>query len=42
MSELKKLSHKSSKKTLKDFFGALPDTFGDPLAYQKKVRNEWE
>jgi hypothetical protein len=32
---------KEKKKTLADFYGSLPNTFGDGLAYQKKVRNEW-
>ncbi len=41
---LEKLSKKLAKqnpKSLKDYFGKLPDTFGDGLEYQKKVRNEW-
>lgn len=29
------------KKTLADFFGAEPQE-SNPLAYQKKVRNEWK
>ncbi|MBY0433159.1 MAG: hypothetical protein K2U26_03525 [Cyclobacteriaceae bacterium] len=29
------------KKKIADFFGALPDTFGDGLTYQKKLRDEW-
>ena len=32
---------KPSKKTLADFYGALPHAFEDGLTYQKKVRNEW-
>jgi hypothetical protein len=28
-------------KTLADFYGSLPDTFGDGLTYQKKIRDEW-
>lgn len=42
---LERLSKKSSKqksKTLKDYFGKLPGSFGDGLEYQKKVRNEWQ
>jgi len=42
MRELSELSQKGSGKVLKDFFGALPDTFRDPLSYQKQIRNEWE
>jgi hypothetical protein len=30
------------KESLKDYFGRLPDTFGDGLEYQKKARNEWK
>lgn len=38
-----KLLHdpKKKKKTLADFYGKLSGTFGDGLAYQKNVRNEW-
>ena len=40
--ELGNLSEKQSRKTLKDYFGALPSVFGDALTYQKPLRNEWE
>jgi len=30
------------KESLKDYFGRLPDAFGDGLEYQKKARNEWK
>jgi len=36
------LQSKAPKKSLRDFYGKLPDAFPDGLAYQKKVRNEWE
>ena len=29
------------KKKLSDFYGKMPNVFGDGLSYQKKVRNEW-
>jgi hypothetical protein len=32
----------SSKPSLKKFYGQLPGTYGDGLAYQKKMRNEWD
>lgn len=40
---LEKLSiaRKKKKKKLSDFYGKLPGAYGDPLAYQKKVRDEW-
>lgn len=34
-------SSKKKKKTLADFYGKMPGAFGDPLAYQKKLRDEW-
>lgn len=40
--ELDELAIKKSGKKLFDYFGALPDTFGDPLKFQKEVRSEWE
>lgn len=41
---IRQLQLKKNKKPkkLSDFLGALPNTFGDPLAYQKKVRSEWD
>lgn len=33
---------KKGKKTLTDFYGKLKGVYGDGLAYQKKVRNEWD
>jgi hypothetical protein len=38
---LKKLP-KSKKKSLTSFYGKLKGSFGDGLAYQKKVRDEWD
>ena len=39
--ELKKLK-KTNKKSLSSFYGKLKGAFGDGLAYQKKIRNEWD
>lgn len=33
---------KRKAKTLASFYGKLPNTFGDGVAYQKAVRNEWQ
>lgn len=30
------------KPSLKKFYGQLPGAYGDGLAYQKKMRNEWD
>ncbi|GIL23924.1 MAG: hypothetical protein BroJett042_24370 [Bacteroidota bacterium] len=30
-----------NKKTIADFYGALPSTYGDGLTYQKQLRDEW-
>lgn len=40
---LKKLSRarKKKKKKLSDFYGKMPGSYGDPLAYQKSIRDEW-
>ena len=38
---LKKLP-KSAKKDLSSFYGKLKGAFGDGLAYQKAIRNEWD
>jgi hypothetical protein len=39
---LKSSGERQKKKlTLRDFYGALKDTYGDALAYQKKIRDEW-
>jgi len=32
---------RQNKKKLSDFYGALPDTYGDGLNYQIKGRIEW-
>ena len=37
-----KISKGENKKGLLDFFGALKNSFGDGLEYQKKIRNEWD
>jgi hypothetical protein len=33
---------KHKKKNLSSFYGKLKGAFGDGLAYQKKVRDEWD
>jgi hypothetical protein len=38
---IRKLAPKKKKKKLIDFLGKLPGAYGEGLAYQKKVRNEW-
>lgn len=38
---LKKLP-RSKKKTLGSFYGKLKGAFGDGMAYQKKIRDEWD
>jgi len=38
---LKKLT-KSKKKNLSGFYGKLKGAFGDGMAYQKKMRDEWD
>ncbi len=42
LSKLKNSNAKKKTKTLMDFYGKLPDAFGDGMAYQKKIRNEWQ
>jgi hypothetical protein len=37
---LKKLK-KTKKKSLANFYGKLKGSFGDGMAYQKKIRDEW-
>ncbi len=37
-----KLNQPEKGQGLHAFFGKLKGTFGDGLAYQKKVRNEWD
>ena len=32
---------KKGKRTLSDFYGKLPNVFGDGMTYQKKIRNAW-
>lgn len=34
-------SRGKKKKKLSDFYGKMPGSYGDGLAYQKKLRNEW-
>ncbi len=34
-------TNKRKKKSLSDFYGKLPGAYGNPLTYQKKLRNEW-
>ncbi|MEO8886296.1 MAG: hypothetical protein ABI367_09555 [Mucilaginibacter sp.] len=38
---LKKLP-KTKRKSLSSFYGRLKGAFGDGLAYQKAIRNEWD
>jgi hypothetical protein len=33
---------KRKAKTLASFYGKLPKTYGDGVAFQKAVRNEWQ
>jgi hypothetical protein len=33
---------KQKKKSLTSFYGKLKGAFGDGLAYQKRVRDEWD
>jgi hypothetical protein len=42
--ELDRLSSNKVKhrKSFASYYGALPNTYGDGLAYQKKQRDEWE
>jgi hypothetical protein len=35
-------SRSKGKKKLSDFYGKMPNVYGDGLAYQKKIRNEWK
>ncbi len=35
------LARKKSNAKLGDFYGKLPGVFGDGLAYQKRLRDEW-
>ncbi len=42
ITELLKKLKSSNKKGLKDFYGKLKGVFGDGLAYQKRIRNEWD
>ena len=40
---LRKLAKsKVAKKKISDFYGALPTSYGDGLAYQLEQRNEWK
>ncbi len=41
LDKLVKARNKQPKKTLADFYGKMPGVYGDGLAYQKKVRDEW-
>lgn len=38
---LTRKSKKKTSKTIADFYGKLKGAYGDGLAYQKKLRNEW-
>jgi len=40
---LEKLANKRKKKSKKllDFYGKMKGAYGDPLEYQKKIRDEW-
>ncbi len=39
---LNKKNRRKKSKSLTDFYGKLPGTYGDGLGYQKKIRNEWQ
>lgn len=39
---VKRLAKKANKAALADFYGKLKGNFGDGLAYQKKIRDEWD
>ncbi len=39
---LKKIEANSKKLKVKYFFGKMKGKFGDGLAYQQKLRNEWD
>jgi hypothetical protein len=41
LDKLKKKNNKKGKKTIADFYGKMPNAYGDGLAYQKKLRDEW-
>lgn len=30
------------KKSMRKRYGSMPGVFGDPLAYQKMIRSEWD
>ena len=38
---VKRFAKKTNKPALADFHGKLKGKFGDGLAYQKKLRDEW-
>ncbi len=42
LKQLKKTEKPTEKRKLSDFFGTMKGIFGDGLAYQKKVRSEWD
>ncbi len=42
LTDLAKKIRKKKGKTIADFYGKLSGTFGDGLAYQKQIRNEWQ
>jgi len=39
---VKRLSKKTQKPGLSDFYGKLKGKFGDGLNYQKEIRNDWD
>jgi hypothetical protein len=41
LSMLEKKKQAPKTKSLAEFFGKMPDVFGDGLTYQKQMRNEW-
>jgi hypothetical protein len=38
----KKLKDKEKRPALADFYGKLKGKFGDGLAYQKQIRDDWD
>ncbi len=41
LKKLAKKNIKADRKTIADFYGALPKVYGDGLKFQKKLRDEW-
>lgn len=39
---VKRFNKKGQRSNLSEFYGKLKGKFGDGLAYQKGIRNEWD